>query len=113
MEVRRMIVCVRDQAGPCLRRFRRFLRRHHPGLHRPGGGPDPGLRTSFNKTYPDVKIKWVRDSTGIVTAKLLAEKAAPQADVVMGLAASSLLLLEKENMLLPYAPKGVEKLSKN
>jgi iron(III) transport system substrate-binding protein len=67
---------------------------------------------SFNAAYPDVKIKWVRDSTGIVTAKLLAEKAAPQADVVMGLAASSMLLLEKEGMLLPYAPKGVEKLSK-
>jgi iron(III) transport system substrate-binding protein len=68
--------------------------------------------TSFNKAYPDVKVKWVRDSTGIITAKLLAEKAAPQADVVMGLAASSLLLLEKENMLLPYAPKGVDQLSK-
>jgi len=67
---------------------------------------------SFQKAYPDVKIKWVRDSTGIVTAKLLAEKAAPQADVVMGLAASSLLLLGKENLLLPYAPKGVEKLNK-
>ena len=67
---------------------------------------------SFKKSYPDVQIKWVRDSTGIITAKLLAEKAAPQADVVMGLAASSLLLLEKENLLLPYAPKGVDKLSK-
>ena len=68
--------------------------------------------TSFQKAYPEVKIKWVRDSTGIVTAKLLAEKAAPQADVVMGLAASSLLLLEKENLLLPYAPKGVAQLNK-
>jgi len=26
----------------------------------------------FNKDHPDIKIKWVRDSTGIVTAKLLA-----------------------------------------
>ncbi|MGA2080097.1 MAG: putative 2-aminoethylphosphonate ABC transporter substrate-binding protein [Holophaga sp.] len=67
---------------------------------------------SFNKAYPDVKIEWVRDSTGIITSKLLAEKANPQADVVMGLAASSLLLMEKENLLLPYAPKGVEKLNK-
>ena len=67
---------------------------------------------SFQKAYPDVKIEWVRDSTGIITSKLMAEKAAPQADVVMGLAASSLLLLEKENLLLPYAPKGVEKLSR-
>jgi iron(III) transport system substrate-binding protein len=69
-------------------------------------------QASFEKAHPEVKIKWVRDSTGIITAKLLAEKAAPRADVVMGLAASSLLLLEKENLLLPYAPKGVEKLSK-
>ena len=68
--------------------------------------------TSFHKAYPEVQIKWVRDSTGIVTAKLLAEKAAPQADVVMGLAASSLLLLAKENLLLPYAPRGVEKLNR-
>ena len=67
---------------------------------------------SFNKMYPGVKIEWVRDSTGIITSKLMAEKANPQADVVMGLAASSLLLMEKENLLLPYAPKGVEKLNK-
>jgi len=39
----------------------------------------------------------------------LAEKANPQADVVMGLAATSLMLLDKEGLLLPYAPKGLEK----
>ena len=37
----------------------------------------------FNKVNPDIEIKWVRDSTGVITAKLLAEKANPQADVVM------------------------------
>ncbi|QNM98606.1 putative 2-aminoethylphosphonate ABC transporter substrate-binding protein [Chitinimonas koreensis] len=68
-------------------------------------------QAGFEAEHPDVKIRWVRDSTGIVTAKLLAEKAAPQADVVMGVAASSLLLLDKEGMLLPYAPKGVDKLA--
>ena len=65
---------------------------------------------TFNKAHPDIKIKWVRDSTGIVTAKLLAEKDNPQADIVWGLAATSLLLLKSEGMLEPYAPKGVEKL---
>ena len=69
-------------------------------------------QAQFEAETPGVKIKWVRDSTGIITARLLAEKAAPQADVVMGVAASSLLVLEKEGMLQPYAPKGVEKLSK-
>ncbi|WP_297574065.1 putative 2-aminoethylphosphonate ABC transporter substrate-binding protein [uncultured Deefgea sp.] len=69
-------------------------------------------QAKFEAENPDIKIKWVRDSTGIITAKLLAEKANPQADVVMGLAASSLLIFEKDGMLQPYAPKGVELLSK-
>lgn len=68
---------------------------------------------TFNAEVPDVKINWVRDSTGVVTAKLLAEKNNPQADVVWGLAATSLLLLKSEGMLEPYAPKGVEVLDKN
>jgi len=66
----------------------------------------------FNEDNPDVKINWVRDSTGIVTAKLLAEKNNPQADVVWGLAATSLLLLKSEGMLEAYSPKGVELLDK-
>ena len=65
---------------------------------------------TFNKTNPDIKINWVRDSTGIITAKLLAERDNPQADVVWGLAATSLLLLKAEGMLEAYAPAGVEKL---
>lgn len=64
----------------------------------------------FNMENPDIKIKWVRDSTGIVTAKLLAEKNNPKADVVWGLAGTSLMLLGKEGMLVPYAPKGLDKL---
>ncbi len=67
-------------------------------------------QAGFAKAYPDVKIRWVRDSTGVVTAKLLAEKANPQADVVFGLAATSLMLLDKEGMLMAYAPKGMDQL---
>jgi iron(III) transport system substrate-binding protein len=64
----------------------------------------------FNEDHPDIEIKWVRDSTGIVTAKLLAEKGNPQGDVIWGLAATSLMILKGEGMLQPYAPKGVERL---
>ena len=62
----------------------------------------------FNRVYPDIEIKWVRDSTGVITAKLLAEKANPQADVVMGVAASSLALMDKQGMLEPYAPLNLD-----
>jgi iron(III) transport system substrate-binding protein len=61
----------------------------------------------FNKVEPNIEIKWVRDSTGVITAKLLAEKANPQADV-MGVAASSLALLDKNGMLEPYAPLNLD-----
>src|SRR3989442_9586245 len=64
----------------------------------------------FNEDHPDIEIKWVRDSTGVITAKLLAEKANPQADVIWGLAATSLLVLKPEGLLFPYAPKGLARL---
>lgn len=67
----------------------------------------------FNKAYPDIEIKWTRDSTGIITAKLLAEKDNPQADVVWGVSATSLMLMKTEGMSHPYKPVGVEKLDPN
>lgn len=65
----------------------------------------------FNEDHPEIKINWVRDSTGIVTAKLLAEKENPQADVIWGLAATSLMLLKDEGLLQPYKPAGYDQLS--
>lgn len=64
----------------------------------------------FNQAHPEINIRWVRDSTGVMTARLLAEKDNPRADVIWGLAATSLLMLDKEEMLEPYAPAGVENL---
>lgn len=69
----------------------------------------PVYLQSFNRLYPEIKLNIVRDSTGIVTAKLLAEKDNPQADVIWGLAATTLLILDKEGMLEGYAPKGLER----
>ena len=62
----------------------------------------------FYKEYPNIEIRWVRDSTGVITAKLLAEKNNPQADAVMGVAASSLALLDSNGMLEPYAPLNLD-----
>jgi len=68
-------------------------------------------KEGFEKANPGIALKWVRDSTGVITAKLLAEKANPQADVVMGVAASSLALLDSEKMLAAYEPKGFKELN--
>jgi len=68
------------------------------------------FKREFEKDYPDISIKWVRDSTGIVTSKLLAELQNPKADIVWGLAATSLMLLADRGLFQPYAPKGLDKL---
>lgn len=65
----------------------------------------------FEQAHPEITVNLVRDSTGIVTAKLLAEKDNPQADVVWGLAATSLLLADQAGMLEPYAPAGLERVN--
>jgi iron(III) transport system substrate-binding protein len=64
-------------------------------------------KKAFEADNADIEIQWVRDSTGVVTAKLLAEKNNPQADIVWGLAASSLMILDQQGMLEPYAPANL------
>jgi len=65
----------------------------------------------FNKAHPDIEITWVQDSTGIVTAKIMAEKANPRADIIWGLAATSMSIFDQEGMLLPYAPAGLARVA--
>lgn len=69
----------------------------------------PGYLALLKKSHPEIQVKIVRDSTGIVTAKLLAEKDNPRADVVWGTAATSLMLCDQAGMVEPYAPKGIER----
>ena len=38
---------------------------------------------------PEVEVVWVRDSTGVITARFLAEKDNPRADMVLGHAATA------------------------
>ena len=64
----------------------------------------------FKELHPDVTVNVTRESTGVITSRLLAEKENPVADVVWGLSATSLLVLKQEGMLEPYAPEGVDRI---
>ena len=64
----------------------------------------PRYIKSFKEKHPDIDVKFVRDSTGIVTARLLAEKDNPQADAVWGLSAVSLMQFKAAGLLEPYTP---------
>jgi iron(III) transport system substrate-binding protein len=72
---------------------------------------DP-FKKAVEADVPGVEIAWMRDSTGVITARLLAEKDNPRADVVWGVSASSLALFDQQGMLLPYTPKGIDGLKK-
>ncbi|MGL4810651.1 MAG: ABC transporter substrate-binding protein, partial [Beijerinckiaceae bacterium] len=63
-------------------------------------------KAALEAEVPDVDIQWVRDSTGVITARFMAEKDNPKADVVWGLAATSLMTFKKAGLLEPYTPKG-------
>ena len=67
-------------------------------------------KAAIEKAVPEAEVEWVRDSTGVITARFLAEKDNPKADVVLGLAASSMLLFERAGLLAAYSPAGSEQL---
>ena len=68
------------------------------------------FKASIEKAVPEADVVWVRDSTGVITARFMAEKDNPRADMVIGLAASSLLVFEKAGLLETYKPKGADAL---
>ncbi len=64
---------------------------------------------AFAKAHPGIKVNWVRDSTGIVHARLIAEKDNPRADAIFGMSVTNTIALEEMGLLQPYAPKGLER----
>lgn len=79
----------------------------YSGLEADQVGP---YKAAFEAANPDVEIVWVRDSTGVITARFLAEKDNPRADVIWGLGASSVALFDSMGLLEPYAPRGLDQI---
>ncbi len=70
----------------------------------------PMYAAAFKKAHPDIELVWVRESTGVLTAKLLAEKKAPRVDAVFATAATSISELDEQGVLAPYTPLGGDRL---
>jgi iron(III) transport system substrate-binding protein len=71
------------------------------------------FKQAAEAAVPGIEIAWVRDSTGVISARLIAERANPRADMVWGLSVFSLLQMEALDMLEPYTPRGAEALRAN
>src|SRR5215208_6184765 len=64
------------------------------------------FKQAIEAAVPEAEVVWVRDSTGVITARFMAEKDNPRADLVMGVAATSVLVFEKAGLLETYRPQG-------
>lgn len=69
-----------------------------------------GYEAGFRKARPHIQLAWVREATGILHARLLAEKDNPRADVLFGVPVMNITAFDKLGMIEPYAPKDYEKL---
>lgn len=65
---------------------------------------------SFKEKYPNITVEIVRDSTGTIISKLIAEKEAPVADILWGTAVTSLLALDEYGLIEPYNPEGIDRI---
>lgn len=63
---------------------------------------------SFYELYPDIDVEVIRESTGTLIAKVIAEKDNPVADIIWGTSASVLLQLEPYGLIKGYTPEGAE-----
>jgi iron(III) transport system substrate-binding protein len=65
------------------------------------------FKKAFEAENRNIEILWNRDSTGVITARILAEQGAQRGDAIWGLAVTSMLLLDKRRLLEPYAPNNL------
>jgi len=66
-------------------------------------------KKSYEKMLPNIEVKMLRFSTGDISARFMAEKDNMQADVIWGVAATNMLQFKQAGLLVPYAPKGLER----
>jgi iron(III) transport system substrate-binding protein len=62
---------------------------------------------AFGRAYPNIRVVWYRDSTGVVVRRLLDEVDNPVADVIWGLAVTNMLQVDAAGLLEPYSPSGL------
>jgi iron(III) transport system substrate-binding protein len=69
------------------------------------------LIKGFETKHPQVKVNAIFGSTAPIIARVIAESAAPQADIIMGNAVSALMAADSRGLLLAYKPANYDKVS--
>jgi iron(III) transport system substrate-binding protein len=69
------------------------------------------LIKGFETKHPQVKVNAIVGSTAPIIARVIAEAASPQADIIMGNAVSALMAADARGLLLPYKPAQYDKVA--
>ncbi|MDZ4735022.1 MAG: extracellular solute-binding protein [Rhodospirillaceae bacterium] len=64
-------------------------------------------KAAFEAENPDITLTHFSDASGIIIARILAERSAPKADVIFDMPATGILTLVEEGLIEPYAPAGL------
>lgn len=67
--------------------------------------------TAFERDHPDIRLLVTRGSTGVLTARILAEGSTPRADVIWRLANTSLIRFAERGLLQPIRIDGVDRIA--
>jgi iron(III) transport system substrate-binding protein len=65
------------------------------------------FKKAFEAENRDLEITWIRDSTGVIAARVLGEQNAQRGDAIWGLAVTATMQLKERGLLEPYAPKNL------
>lgn len=65
----------------------------------------------FYIAYPDIQVQVEQMTAATLLERLLAERHAPQADLIWGVGLTSALYLEWNDLIKPYAPVGLSRIS--
>lgn len=68
------------------------------------------FKKAFEAENPDIEITWIRESTGVVAARIVASGERQQADAIWGLAVTTVSDIKKRGLLDPYAPKNLDQI---
>lgn len=67
--------------------------------------------SEFRELHPEIKLNIIRDSSGVVSAKLMLEKDKPRADIAWGIPASSVLMMEKYDLFAQYESPNLKNIN--
>ncbi len=67
-------------------------------------------KAAFEAENPDITLTQLRDGSGVIIARVIAEQNAPRADVLFDIPATGMLTLVEKGLIEPYAPANLAEL---